>query len=122
MSYPSYLEYFSSSIENVSTATFRIPPTSNNAVSSHQQVQFLLPQNCLLDFRKLRMQFQVTSTGTYTRLPAHSSAYFNRISVEVGGQTISSFENANVLDAPFKTYNYQLNSVGKPQLVGGGGF
>ncbi len=30
--------------------------------------------------------------------------------------------DGNVLDAPFKTYNYQLNSVGKPQLVGGGGF
>jgi len=98
MSYPSYLEYFSSSIENVSTATFRIPPTSNNAVSAHQQVQFLLPQNSLVDFRKLRMQFQVTSAGNFTRLPAHASAYFNRISVEVGGQTISSFENANVLD------------------------
>jgi len=98
MSYPSYLEYFSSSIENVSTASFKIAPTSNNAVSSHQQITFQLPQNTLLDFRKLRMQFQVTSTGDYTRLPAHASAYFNRISVEVGGQTISSFENANVLD------------------------
>jgi len=30
--------------------------------------------------------------------------------------------DGNVLDAPFKTYNYQLNSVGTPQLVGGGGF
>ena len=98
MSYPSYLEYFSSSIDNVSTASFKIAPTSNNTVVSHQQIQFLLPQNCLLDFRKLKMQFQVTSTGTFTRLPAHSSAYFSRISVEVGGQTISSFENANVLD------------------------
>ncbi len=98
MSYPSYLEYFSSSIENVSTASFKIAPTSNNAVSSHQQMQFLLPQNALLDFRKMRMQFQVTSTGSFTRLPAHASAYFNRISVEVGGQTISAFENANVLD------------------------
>lgn len=98
MSYPSYLEYFSSSIENVSTASFKIAPTSNNAVSSHQQITFQLPQNTLLDFRKLRMQFQVTATGTFTRLPAHASAYFNRISVEVGGQTISSFENANVLD------------------------
>ena len=98
MSYPSYLEYFSSSIENVSTASFKIAPTSNNAVSSHQQVQFLLPQNTLLDFRKLRMQFQVTSAGNFTRLPAHASAFFNRISVEVGGQTISSFEGANILD------------------------
>ena len=98
MSYPSYLEYFSSSIDNVSTASFKIAPTSNNSVSSHQQIQFLLPQNCLLDFRKMRMQFQVQSTGDYTRLPAHASAYFNRISVEVGGQTISAFENANVLD------------------------
>ena len=98
MSYPSYLEYFSSSIDNVSTASFKIAPTSNNTVVSHQQIQFLLPQNCLLDFRKLKMQFQVTSTGSFTRLPAHSSAYFSRISVEVGGQTISSFENANVLD------------------------
>ena len=98
MSYPSYLEYFSSSIDNVSTASFKIAPTSNNSVSSHQQIQFLLPQNCLLDFRKMRMQFQVQSTGNHTRLPAHASAYFNRISVEVGGQTISAFENANVLD------------------------
>lgn len=98
MSYPSYLEYFSSSIDNVSTATFKIAPTSNNEISSHQQMTFLLPQNCLLDFRKLRMQFQVKSTGSYTRLPAHASAYFNRISIEVGGQTISAFENANVLD------------------------
>ena len=98
MSYRSYLEYFSSSIDNVSTATFKIAPTSNNEVSSHQQMTFLLPQNCLLDFRKLRMQFQVKSTGNFTRLPAHASAYFNRISIEVGGQTISAFENANVLD------------------------
>ena len=98
MSYPSYLEYFSSSIDNVSTATFKIAPTSNNEVSSHQQMTFLLPQNCLLDFRKLRMQFQVKSTGNFTRLPAHAAAYFNRISIEVGGQTISAFENANVLD------------------------
>tara|TARA_R110000823_G_scaffold76963_1_gene175786 strand:- start:872 stop:2008 length:1137 start_codon:yes stop_codon:yes gene_type:complete len=30
--------------------------------------------------------------------------------------------DGNVLDAPFKTYNYQLNSVGTPQLIGGGGF
>jgi len=44
------------------------------------------------------MQFQVTSTGSFTRLPAHASAYFNRISIEVGGQTVSAFENANVLD------------------------
>jgi hypothetical protein len=98
MSYPSYLEYFSSSIENVSTATFKIQPTSNNAVSSHQQITFHLPQNTLLDFRKLRMQFQVTSSGSFTRLPPHASAYFNRISIEVGGQTVSAFENANVLD------------------------
>ena len=98
MSYPSYLEYFSSSIENVSTATFKIAPTSNNAVSAHQQIQYLLPQNAMVDFRKLRMQFQVTSAGAFTRLPAHASAYFNRISIEIGGQTISSFENANVLD------------------------
>lgn len=98
MSYPSYLEYFSSSIENVSTATFKIQPTSNNSVSSHQQITFHLPQNTLLDFRKLRMQFQVTSTGSFTRLPPHASAFFNRISIEVGGQTVSSFENANVLD------------------------
>jgi hypothetical protein len=99
MSYPSYLEYFSSSIDNVSTASFKIAPTSNNEVSSHQQIQFQLPQNCLLDFRKMRMQFQVKgATATFTRLPAHASAYFNRISVEVGGQTISAFENANVLD------------------------
>lgn len=98
MSYPSYLEYFSSSIENVSTATFKIQPTSNNAVSSHQQITFHLPQNTLLDFRKLRMQFQVTCDGSYTRLPPHASAYFNRISIEVGGQTVSAFENANVLD------------------------
>ena len=98
MSYPSYLEYFSSSIDNVSTASFKIAPTSNNAVSSHQTISYLLPQNCLLDFRKMRMQFQVTSTGSFTRLPAHASAYFNRISIEVGGQTISAFENANVLD------------------------
>tara|TARA_R110002049_G_scaffold69799_1_gene180659 strand:- start:140 stop:760 length:621 start_codon:yes stop_codon:yes gene_type:complete len=92
------LEYFSSSIENVSVASFKIPPTSNNAVSSHGQISFNLPQNTLLDFRKLRMQFQVTSTGNFTRLPAHASAFFNRISFEVGGQTISSFEGANVLD------------------------
>lgn len=31
-------------------------------------------------------------------------------------------EDGNVLDAPFKTYNYQLNTVGTPQLIGGGGF
>ena len=31
-------------------------------------------------------------------------------------------EDGNVLDAPFKTYNYQLNSVGTPQLIGGSGF
>jgi hypothetical protein len=31
-------------------------------------------------------------------------------------------DDGNVLDAPFKTYNYQLNSVGTPQLIGGGGF
>ena len=31
-------------------------------------------------------------------------------------------DDGNVLKAPFKTYNYQLNSVGTPQLIGGGGF
>ena len=98
MSYPSYLEYFSSRIENVSVATFKIPPTSNNAVSAHQSIQFLLPQNTIVDFRKMRMQFQVTTTGNFSRLPAHASAYFSRISVEVGGQQVAGFENANVLD------------------------
>jgi len=30
--------------------------------------------------------------------------------------------DGNILDAPFKTYNYQVNQLGNPQLVGGGGF
>ena len=107
MSYPSYLEYFSSRIENVSVATFKIAPTSNNAVSSHQTIQFLLPQNSIVDFRKLRMQFQVTTTGNYTRLPAHASAYFSRISIELGGQQVAGFENANVLDQILRN-NLQL--------------
>mgnify|MGYP003130972165 FL=1 len=28
----------------------------------------------------------------------------------------------NVLDAPFKKFNYQTNQVGQVQLIGGGGF
>ena len=31
-------------------------------------------------------------------------------------------DDGNVLNAPFKTYNYQLNTLGQPQLIGGGGF
>ena len=98
MSFPSYLEYFSSSIDNVSVARFKVQPTSNSDVQAHQSIQFLLPQNALLDFRKTRIVFQVTTTGTYARLPTMASSYFNRISVEVGGQQISAFEHANVLD------------------------
>ena len=109
MSFPSYLEYFSSSIDNVSTARFKVQPTSNSDVQAHQSIQFNLPQNALLDFRKMRVVFQVTTTGTYARLPTMASSYFNRISFEVGGQQISAFENANLLDHILRD-NLQIES------------
>ena len=109
MSFPSYLEYFSSSIDNVSTARFKVQPTSNSDVQAHQSLQFNLPQNALLDFRKMRVVFQVTTTGTYARLPTMASSYFNRISFEVGGQQISAFENANLLDHILRD-NLQIES------------
>ena len=30
--------------------------------------------------------------------------------------------DGNVLNAPYKTFNYQVNDVGNAQMVGGGGF
>ena len=108
MSFPSYLEYFSSSIENVSVARFKVQPASNSSVQSHQTIQFNLPQNALLDMRKMRVHFQVTTTGDHARLPTMASSYFNRISFEIGGQQISAFEHANLLDHVLKN-NLQID-------------
>jgi len=97
-SFPQYLEYFSQTIENVSVARFKVPPTSNSAVQSHQQIQFLLPSNAMVNMRTAKVAFQVTTDSGKARLPPLASSYFSRISIEMGGQTVSSFESANLLD------------------------
>lgn len=88
MSYPSELMYGLRSIDGVSHASFKIPAQTTNDLTANSQVRFSLPSNSIVDLRKVRMVFNLTTTGTNARIPPLHSL-IQRIQITAGGVPIS---------------------------------
>ena len=102
MSYPSILSYGLSAINGVTVNNFKVQAHTTSAVSSGGSIRFTLPTNALVHFKKVSLNFCVTTSGTATamagsRIP-EGHMLFNRVQVTAGGVPLSSgVSNLNVL-------------------------
>lgn len=103
MSYPSALTYNLRTLSGVSSASFRIPCQTTNAVSPNGQIRMSLPTNSIVDARKCKFVFCVETTGTgNVRIP-EVIALIQRYQVSAGGVPISQgCANAHVLKQALK--------------------
>ena len=98
MSYPSELMYGLRSIDGVSHASFKIPAQTTNDLTANAQVRFSLPSNSIVDLRKCRMVFNVTTAGTGNTRLGELHSLIQRYSIMAGGVPISQgCANAHVL-------------------------
>ena len=90
MSYPSELMYGLRSIDGVSHASFKVPAQTTNDLTANAQVRFSLPSNSIVDLRKVRMVFNITTGGAagLSRIPPLHSL-IQRIQITAGGVPIS---------------------------------
>lgn len=90
MSYPSELMYGLRSIDGVSHASFKVPAQTTNDLTANAQVRFSLPSNSIVDLRKVRMVFNLTTGGAagLSRIPPLHSL-IQRIQITAGGVPIS---------------------------------
>jgi hypothetical protein len=103
MSYPSALTYSLRTLSGVSSASFRIPCQTTNAVSPNGQIRMSIPTNSIVDMRKCKFVFCVETSGTgNVRLP-EVIALIQRYQVSAGGVPISQgCANAHVLKQALK--------------------
>lgn len=103
MSYPSELIYSLRTLSGVSSASFRIPCQTTNAVSPNGQIRMSIPTNSIVDMRKCKFVFCVETSGTGdVRLP-EVIALIQRYQVSAGGVPISQgCANAHVLKQALK--------------------
>ena len=95
MSYPDSLMYFANSIMGVSTNVFKVNAQTTGDVGSNGVIRFELPSNTLLNLRKTKLKFNVTTSGTANvsyRLPP-LDLLINRISIGAGGIPLDSGHN-----------------------------
>ena len=90
---PSALSFALSKVQGVSVNSFNITSTTATSVAPNSQIRFLLPTAGMLDFKTLRLTFNVKTTeqnasASGIRLPP-SVHMFQRVQVTCGGVTIA---------------------------------
>lgn len=123
MSYPAMLSYGVSALNGVSANNFRIQGHTTSSVSSGGSIRFSIPTNALVDFRKVRMNFCVTTSGTTLNLAGSRipelHMLINRVQVTAGGVPLSSgCSNQNVLKQALKViHGHDSNDVDNHQTI-----
>lgn len=116
---PSNLSFFMSRLQGVATSHFKVNPQTSNAGTANRIVRFELPSNTLLNFRSLRLFFQMKLTGTCVSAPPDTSSFIERCSVYVGGVLVANgFNGYNTLvHAKAALQGYKCGTLGHPEMV-----
>ena len=118
---PSNLSFFMSRLQGVATSHFKINPQTSNTGTANRIVRFELPSNTLLNFRSLRLFFQMKATGNTASLPPDTSSFIERCSVYVGGVLVANgFNGYNTLvHAKAALQGSKCGTLSHPEMVRG---
>ena len=116
---PSNLSFFMSRLQGVATSHFKINPQTSNTGSANRIVRFELPSNTLLNFRSLRLFFQIKTTGNGASIPPDTSSFIERCSVYVGGVLVANgFNGYNTLvHAKAALQGSKCGTLAHPEMV-----
>lgn len=116
---PSNLSFFMSRLQGVATSHFKINPQTSNTGTANRIVRFELPSNTLLNFRSLRLFFQMKATGNCASLPPDTSSFLERCSVYVGGVLVANgFNGYNTLvHAKAALQGSKCGTLSHPEMV-----
>ena len=116
---PSNLSFFMSRLQGVATSHFKINPQTSNTGTANRIVRFELPSNTLLNFRSLRLFFQMKATGNGASLPPDTSSFIERCSVYVGGVLVANgFNGYNTLvHAKAALQGSKCGTLAHPEMV-----
>ena len=116
---PSNLSFFMSRLQGVATSHFKINPQTSNTGTANRIVRFELPSNTLLNFRSLRLFFQMKATGNCASLPPDTSSFLERCSVYVGGVLVANgFNGYNTLvHAKAALQGSKCGTLAHPEMV-----
>ena len=116
---PSNLSFFMSRLQGVATSHFKINPQTSNTGTANRIVRFELPSNTLLNFRSLRLFFQMKATGNCASLPPDTSSFIERCSVYVGGVLVANgFNGYNTLvHAKAALQGSKCGTLSHPEMV-----
>lgn len=116
---PSNLSFFMSRLQGVATSHFKVNPQTSNSGTANRIVRFELPSNTLLNFRSLRLFFQMKITGNTASAPPDTSSFIERCSVYVGGVLVANgFNGYNTLvHGKAALQGYKCGTLGHPEMV-----
>jgi hypothetical protein len=116
---PSNLSFFMSRLQGVATSHFKVNPQTSNTLKANNIVRFELPSNTLLNFRSLRLFFQMKITGNTASAPPDTSSFIERCSVYVGGVLVANgFNGYNTLvHAKAALQGSKCGTLGHPEMV-----
>lgn len=116
---PSNLSFFMSRLQGVATSHFKVNPQTSGTMKANNIVRFELPSNTLLNFRSLRLFFQMKISGTVASAPPDTSSYIERCSVYVGGVLVANgFNGYNTLvHTKAALQGYKCGTLGHPEMV-----
>ena len=116
---PSNLSFFMSRLQGVATSHFKINPQTSNTGTANRIVRYEIPSNTLLNFRSLRLFFQMKATGNGASLPPDTSSFIERCSVYVGGVLVANgFNGYNTLvHAKAALQGSKCGTLAHPEMV-----
>lgn len=128
MSYPKNLGTKLNYLTNYSTNSVKLNMdnsiTELNNISSGARMQFTLPPNSLVDLSSFSVHAQfettpATSAGNATRpyyLTRNVMSMVRRLTVEIGGQTVSDIQDYNLINQIFTDYQFGIEGSSKKLL------
>jgi len=116
---PSNLSFFMSRLQGVATSHFKINPQTSNTGTANRIVRFELASNTLLNFRSLRLFFQIKTTGNTASIPNDCSSFIERCSIYIGGVLVANgFNGYNTLvHAKAALQGSKCGALSHPEMV-----
>jgi hypothetical protein len=108
-----------SRLQGVATSHFKVNPQTSGTMKANNIVRFELPSNTLLNFRSLRLFFQMKLDGNTASAPPDTSSFIERCSVYVGGVLVANgFNGYNTLvHTKAALQGYKCGTLGHPEMV-----
>jgi len=127
MSYPKNLGNRIQYLSNYNTNTVKLNPDNNSGtieITSSNKVQFTFPPNSLVDVSSFSIYADFSTEEAVVAndvsrphyLTRYTNSLIRRLTVEIGGQTISDIEDYNKIQQIFSDYQFGIEGSSKKLL------